>query len=167
MNIIEILAEIQRKYNAKPLGWRVFVGRDEAGFPTVVFISPDKELWELKFDSLYKPNPLAIGSKITDTEVKSNTTFKHLPYYGFRPIPKDKLKKLLILPEDSLKEMIRDILSTSPVPTSSIRGFTMQGPILVLKNLPQLSEKQTELDLKLRRDLQMLLRRSGISDLYT
>ena len=109
----------------------------------------------------------AIGNKITNIEVKSGTAFKHLPYYGFRPIPKDVLKKLLTLPEVSLREAIKDILSTSPVPTDNIRGSTVQGPILVLKKLPQLSEKQTELDLKLRRDLQMLLRRSGISDLYT
>ncbi|MGQ9781506.1 MAG: hypothetical protein ACUVQ8_04550 [Nitrososphaeria archaeon] len=163
------LKKVYARYNRNPVGWKVLLGSDDKGFPTILFLSPE-ELWELKLDSLYKPNPICVGSKVTDSIVKVEREPKS-PSYGFRPVDDERAK--LIIESLSKKEMpsdiVRKILLEEPKPLSEIekRKMVLHGPIIHSPRLPLLSEQQVDLDVKLRRELQRILSNRGIGAMYS
>ncbi len=55
---------ILKRYNKNPKGWNFSVGRghDEKFFD--ILISHEKDVWQVKLDTLYRPNPLGVGVKV-------------------------------------------------------------------------------------------------------
>lgn len=164
-----ILKKVHAAYNKNPLGWRVFLSKDEKGFPTILFYSPD-EVWEIKFDSLYKPHPLSVGLNFKNE--KSDFVEKlESPHYGFRPV-EDKIAKHIFesLSKNEVPvQIINNILKGEPKPLEEVEKNKMilHGPVIHSNILPLVSEKQVDLDLKLRQELQKLLMNKGIYSFYT
>ncbi|MEM2154502.1 MAG: hypothetical protein QXG36_07220 [Nitrososphaeria archaeon] len=164
-----ILRKIHAAYNKNPLGWKVFVSTDEKGFPTILFYSPE-ETWEIKLDSLYKPNPLCVGLNFKNENSEFVEKIES-PHYGFRPVEDDIAKRILesFSKNEVPVNVINSILKNKPKPLDEIEKnrMVLHGPVIHSHKLPLVSEKQVDLDLKLRQELQKLLMNRGIYSLYT
>ncbi|MGD0329052.1 MAG: hypothetical protein ABSB40_01240 [Nitrososphaeria archaeon] len=160
------LEAIYNKYNKNPQGWNVIVSKDEKGYPTVLFFSED-EVWELKMDSMYKPNPIWVGKSFKNEE--KNRKLEN-PSYGFRGLENDQASRLLkaMAREDAAKEIIRSVLENEPKPLEEIkdRKMVLHGPIINSPKIPVISQQQVDLDIKLRIELQKLLLNRGIGSMY-
>jgi hypothetical protein len=157
----KIRREIARLYEKDPEGWRVLVGKDRSGFYDAL-ISHGTEAWQVKE---YQVNPykfVGLGSRLP-----SLTSGPLLPQehpFGLRAIGIDQIKEIASLIDDpkSMSELAAKLLSRSPV---SVREAVespavLQGPILQSpRPLEALSSSQTELDEKLRQELQHIIRR--------
>jgi hypothetical protein len=163
------MKKVFAKYNKNPLGWKVLISNDEKGFPTILFFSRD-EVWELKFDSLYKPNPICVGRNFTNPGEKLDQKFQS-PNYGFRPLEDDKAKMILksLLKERTASNIVNEILQKEPKSLEDIeeRKMVLHGPIIHSPKLPLISEQQVDLDIKLRSELQKLLWNRGIGSMYS
>jgi len=164
-----ILKKVHASYNKNPLGWKVFISNDEKGFPTIIFFSPD-EIWEIKLDSLYKPNPICVGLNLKN-ENSDLVDKLDSPHYGFRPV-EDNIAKSIIeaLSKNEVPvQILNSILKRTPKPLEELGKDKMilHGPVIRSQKLPLVSEKQIDLDLKLRQELQKLLMNRGIYSLYT
>jgi len=163
------MKKVYAKYNKNPLGWKVLISNDEKGFPTVMFFSRE-EVWELKLDSLYKPNPICVGTNFTNPGEKSTQKFQS-PNYGFRPVENDKAKIILesLLKEKTPTNVVKEILEKEPKSLEDIeeRKMVLHGPIIHSPKLPLISEQQVDLDIKLRSELQKILWNRGIGSMYS
>src|SRR5215211_6920117 len=83
------------KYSANQRKWNFIISTSQVkdSFFDAIVSNPD-EVWQLKIDSLYKPNPLVMGTKIaTDSSIiekKLNTT-----QFGYRKLEADVLKNFI------------------------------------------------------------------------
>ncbi len=149
----DALREIIKSYNKNPNNWRALMGRSPRGFYDFLFLNP-KEVWYLKIDTIYKPNPIGLGVKLdvaSDYDVP-----RDLPSYGFRNIPKELLKEIDANPQVILK-VVREI---PPVSVDKIRGLVAIGPYIQKPVLKPISKKQEELSIKMDRELEKLLKRN-------
>jgi hypothetical protein len=152
------------KYSKNPKGWSFTMfpsSKDEAGF-IGAFVSGPEEVWQLKIDSIFKPNPLMIGTK---TELDS-TKVKRLGAvpYGYRKIDAPLLRNLLKLldeekgPEGKTPDLDRLL---APVETVVPEGGTpyAEGPfILTNRENAGVSDSQKSLEDRLSAELRRLLR---------
>ncbi|MFQ6050498.1 MAG: hypothetical protein ACE5K4_02280 [Candidatus Hydrothermarchaeota archaeon] len=153
----EIMDEIVRKYNKKPEGWGVLVGKDERGYSNI-FISSLEESWHIKTETINPYKSVGFGAR-TDRDYIKKITEK-FPSYGFRPISKrlmielsKEIEKKGFLSQQTV-EMIADI---KPVPQDKLKGpMVAQGPV-IYSNLRLISKKQKKLDLMLTEELEKLL----------
>ena len=162
------LRKVYARYNRNPVGWRVLVGSDEKGFPTILFFSPE-ELWELKLDSLYKPDPICVGSKVADSFLRVERRLES-PSYGFRPVDDERAKLIIesLSKQEAPSDIIKKVLSEAPKPFTELeKKMVLHGPIIHSPRLPLLSEQQVDLDIKLRRELQRILSNRGIGAMYS
>ena len=82
-SIKELLAEIDAKYNKNPVGWNISVGgRDPHGHGNI-FISNNANIWQLKIDSLFRPNPYGVGTKLGNIEDFPDLRSPIGPSFGF------------------------------------------------------------------------------------
>jgi len=163
-----ILRKVHAAYNRNPLGWKVFISSDEKGFPTILFYSPE-EVWEIKLDSLYKPNPICVGLSLKNEDSELVEKLES-PHYGFRPVEDDAAKKIVeaLSKNEVPLQILNRILKREPKPLEELgKGMVLHGPVIHSQKLPLVSEKQVDLDLKLRQELQKLLTNRGIYSLYT
>lgn len=155
----QIMREIMEEYDSDPKHWSVSIGRsrDEKYFD--IFICKGSELWQIKVDTLFKPEPIGIGAKIEIEQEKIK--LPELPFsYGFRSIP----RKFSLRSNVDLTRIVQEVLKSEPVPTYKIgkQGF-VQGPVAIKGDLlsPQplsyISEEQKTLDRKLTQELSSLL----------
>jgi hypothetical protein len=155
----EVMKEIIREYDKKPEGWCVLIGRSSRGFYDLLFSNP-QEVWQLKLDTIYKPNPMGFGVKL---EVDpSKVLAKGFPSYGFRPISAETMDLMKNMIDRSMKDltavMVKSILKIPPVSTKEIKGITAVGPYIQQPSLDPISPKQKELSTKLDRELEKLMR---------
>jgi hypothetical protein len=158
----ELFRKILLRYNKDPKGWDFLVGRSREGFFDFL-ISHDREVWQIKLDTLYKPEPLGVGAKVGRVEKK---IFDHPYSFGFRPISEEQIRELAEARVST--KIIKDILESKPRPIDEIKTPGMvQGPITFSGSpVDFISEKHRALDMKLRKDLEKLLTRSGIMTAY-
>lgn len=164
----EILEEIERKYNRNPLGWNISIGRDPTGYGNI-FISNPVTIWQIKIDSLFKPNPYGMGMKLGPVEEFSDLIHPNSYSFGFRPLLPTHLKDLQrnIIQEKPINNVIDEILKEKPVPLSqSEEQSFLVGPVMHSSFQGYVSDKQKELDRKLKRNLDKLLQSQGVGRDY-
>jgi len=159
------MAEIDQKYNKNPAGWNISVGRDKKGYGNIHITNP-VDVWQIKIDSLYKPNPYGLGMKLGKTEnFPDLINLKNNPSFGFRPLLPSHLEKLQqnFDQQQPINSVIDEILNTKPVSLDQLgKSNFLMGPILRSSFQGYVSDKQKELDRKLGRSLDNLLLSKGI-----
>jgi len=160
----EQLAEIEQNYNRNPLNWNISIGRDQNNYGNI-FISNPVNIWQIKIDSLFKPNPAGVGMKLGPVEDFSDLISPSSPSFGFRPLLPTHLENLQksIVQEKPINSIIDEILSEKPVaPDQSEHQNFIVGPLMHSSFQGYVSDKQKELDQKLKRGLDKLLYSQGI-----
>jgi hypothetical protein len=164
MPLEELWKDIIRRYNMKPRGWTALTYRSFDGFYDVLLSNPE-EAWLVKYDTVYKPNPLGFGVKLQDAPKIPDA--KPLSY-GFRQFPAERIKRaieLMTTMKSSSEQIVKavnnvllDIVSSAPIPTYKIiKPAFLEGPFY-LKDLENLSKGQRELSRKLDVQLRRMFR---------
>ena len=157
MDILEgnnLAANLFERYSANSRNWKflVSVSQLNGNFYDAIVSSPN-EVWQLKIDSIYKPNPLIVGAKVDVDPVKFNDN-THMPF-GYRKLDPNKIGKILsnisVNDEDSnaLNSYITSIISSTepeiPTPNNSYAYgpflFTQKNPIKVDEYQKKISDK--------------------------
>lgn len=151
--------EILERYNRNPRGWRVFSAKDSRGYYDLLVIH-GSNVWMIKEHRINPFKSVGYAFKAKDGNVLSN--FPTSPEFGFRPVPKDKLEEVLKgSPEDLLKNLVKEIIDTKPVPINSLantEGIIVQGPLIhYTRPVGLISQRNRELDLQLRSELERVL----------
>ncbi|NVM56259.1 MAG: hypothetical protein HWN66_21360 [Candidatus Helarchaeota archaeon] len=168
-SIKELLAEIEHKYNKNPRGWNIFVGgRDPRGHGNI-FITDPADIWQIKIDSLFKPNPYGVGMKLGNVEDFSDLVNPTTPSFGYRPLLPSHLDKLRQNFEQKkpINKVINEILHTKPFSLNQLGNSNfLMGPIMHSSFKGYVSERQKDLDRKLRKNLDDLLLSKGLGYNY-
>jgi hypothetical protein len=154
------------KYSKNPAGWYFTIGpsaRDNF-FDGLVY-SPE-ESWQLKMDSVFKPNPIVLGAKVEAANRVINET-PGIPSYGYRKLEPEALLSLFkqasegdtrSTPEQFLERFLKTNKPVAPLE----KGSYAEGPVVFSNNkiLKGVSKNQKELDEKLAAEVRKLLRNS-------
>lgn len=156
-----MLERILKRYNKDPKGWNFSVGRGHENKFFDILISHGKDVWQMKLDTLYKPNPLGVGIKIGRSGKLSDSPYS----FGFRPLPEELI---LELSERGLSpDIIEEIMREKPRPINQIETpGIVQGPITFSSSLDFISDRHRNLDSKLKIELDRLLGKSGVMSAY-
>lgn len=163
----DLLNELSILYRKNPFGWRVSI-KKESRFANI-FITDSKNIWQIKLDSIYKANPIGIGSNIGAYSENKNLFDTKTPYYGLRSIKNEDIQNMLINNDITYaKLLINEILNRPIVTIDDIQendenyGF-LSGPIHFSQESDKsfLSNNQKKLDKKLDDSLDKLLFRKG------
>jgi hypothetical protein len=101
------------KYCSNPKNWKFLVSpsyHDDGFFDATV--SNLDEVWQIKLDSLYKPSPIVIGTKI-DADV--NMVYQHINSapFGYRKIDLNLVTRLLLRTENEIESEPKELSDTS------------------------------------------------------
>jgi hypothetical protein len=141
------------RYSANSRNWKfvVSVSQMNGNFYDAIVSNPN-EVWQLKIDSIYKPNPLIVGTKV-DVDPVRFTNNTHMPF-GYRKLDPKKIGKILSNISENedtnaLSSYITSIISSTepeiPTPNNSYAYgpflFTQKSPIKVDEYQRKISEK--------------------------
>ncbi|MEE8403678.1 MAG: hypothetical protein V3R93_07995 [Candidatus Hydrothermarchaeaceae archaeon] len=162
MESAEIMFEkIFKRYNKNPKGWKFSIGTGYEDKFFDILVSNDTDVWQIKLDTLYRPNPLGVGVRVG----RSRKAFDSSHSFGFRPITEEFIPG--ILETGFSPEVIEEIMRKRPQPLDRIQTpGIVQGPINFSDSLDFISERHKKLDNKLRTELDRLLGRSGVMSAY-
>jgi hypothetical protein len=151
------------RYSANSRNWKfvVSVSQMNGNFYDAI-MSNLNEVWQLKIDSIYKPNPLIVGAKVDVDPVKFNDS-THMPF-GYRKLDPKKIEKILSNISENedtnaISSYLSSVISSSepeiPSPNNSYAYgpflFTQKNPIKVDEYQKRISDKlATRLKDKLR-----------------
>ena len=83
------------RYSANARDWRFEISVSErSGSFFDAIVSNPNEVWQLKIDSIYKPNPLIIGTKIDVDPIKFSND-KNAFSFGYRKLDPIRFQKAL------------------------------------------------------------------------
>ena len=102
------------RYSANARDWRFEISVSErSGSFFDAIVSNPNEVWQLKIDSIYKPNPLIIGTKIDVDPIKFSND-KNAFSFGYRKLDPIRLQKALDNGEvsDSEKNALDSLLAS-------------------------------------------------------
>ncbi len=154
------LEELTDRYEDDPRNWRLSVGQDERGFFDI-FMANTTSVWQVKLDSIYKPEPIGLGMKVGGSTEAKRIGAGVEPSFGFRPIPEGILEAMLRRDNRDIGVIAADILRFEPKRLDELRGGpVLSGPIQWGGRHP-LSERQARLDADLRANLRKHLHRKG------
>lgn len=127
-------------------------------------VSNPNEVWQLKIDSIYKPNPLIVGAKV-DVDPAKFDDKSHMPF-GYRKLDTEKIGKFLSSMDENedangISSYISSLIASSepevPTPNNSYAYgpflFTQKNPIKVDEYQKRISEKLAS---RLKDKLQLL-----------
>jgi len=119
-----VIKKIINKYDRNPENWQVLMGKSPKGFYDIIFSNPE-EVWQLKLDTIYKPNPVGFGAKV---EIEpSKIRLENFPSYGFRPVSLKILEQINSIEDatqnDISNTLLQSISQISPVPTGKLKMF--------------------------------------------
>jgi hypothetical protein len=150
------------KYAKNPKGWNFTIGpAPKDAFFDALVSNPD-ESWQLKIDSIFRPNPAVLGARVEGATSKHPGPF---PSYGYRKLDPEIVLKVLneqdeYDPERSIEKLITSLEPTAPVPGASYA----QGPfVFTNQKFLGISESQKKLDDRLGSELRNLLREKYLS----
>lgn len=163
------------KYSSNPKNWNFIISttpiRDH--FFDAIISSPN-EVWQLKLDSIYKPNPFIVGTKIDNidsNQIDKNINTK-ITTFGYRKINDNKILNLLkTLSEEqqdnsnkdhnvSLNSLLSEIEPVAPKQGDNY----IYGPFLFTnKNLLSINEKQKNISERLSDKIRTNLRNKYLS----
>lgn len=159
----EILRALAKKYEKDPSGWSVLVRENRSGYSDFLISTAD-ELWQMKVDSLYRPDAKAMGMKVGGKKEARRIVSDSAPTFGFRPMPAGILEGFLggDFGREEFARTIDRVLRERPVRLSEIDSpGVIQGPIQFGWK-GYLSDKQQLLDAKLKRSLDRMLFKEGL-----
>ena len=156
MDILEgnnLASKLFQRYSADSRNWKfaVSVSQLNGNFYDAIVSNPN-EVWQLKIDSIYKPNPLIVGAKVDVDPVKFNDN-SHMPF-GYRKLDPAKIGKFLSSVDETedtsgISSYISSLISSSepevPTPNNSYAYgpflFTQKNPIKVDEYQKKISDK--------------------------
>lgn len=168
MDILEgnnLASNLFQRYSANARNWKfvVSVSQMNGNFYDAI-VSNSNEVWQLKIDSIYKPNPLIVGAKVDVDPGKFNDN-SHMPF-GYRKLDPDKIGKFLSNMDgnedaNGISSYISSLIASSepevPTPNNSYAYgpflFTQKNPIKVDEYQKKISDKLAS---RLKDKLQML-----------
>ena len=117
-------------------------------------------LWEIKFESWYKPNPRGFGLRVGGPGEAKRVLVDGVPSWGLRPIPAELLGKLVVArSERAVASLVGRVLRNPPLaPEEIATPILLQGPFLsASKPLGQISRVQARLEARLDAELERLV----------
>jgi hypothetical protein len=163
----QLMRKLSSKYNSDPGDWTVLIGEPK-GTHNDIFISTGKELWQVKVDSFYRSKPIGLGMKVGGEEEASKVIREEEPTYGLRPIPEDMIRKFIdgAIGDEDMVPIVDKVLKSKPRRVADLESSAvLQGPVQ-FGGPAELSGKQRDLNLKLKRSLDRLLFEKGIGKEY-
>jgi hypothetical protein len=148
-----LASNLFQRYSANSRNWKfvVSVSQMNGNFYDAIVSNPN-EVWQLKIDSIYKPNPLIVGAKVDVDPVKFSDN-SHMPF-GYRKLDPAKIGKFLSNMDETedtngISSYISSLISSSepevPTPNNSYAYgpflFTQKNPIKVDEYQKKISEK--------------------------
>jgi hypothetical protein len=128
------------RYSANSRNWKfvVSVTQQNGNFYDAIVSNPN-EVWQLKIDSIYKPNPLIIGTKVDVDPLKYNDN-THMPF-GYRRLDPKKIGKILSNISESedtsaLSSYIASLISSTKPEVPSPNNSYAYGPFLFTQRNP-------------------------------
>ena len=128
------------RYSANSRNWKfvVSVTQQNGNFYDAIVSNPN-EVWQLKIDSIYKPNPLIIGTKVDVDPLRFNDN-THMPF-GYRKLDPKKIGRILSNiseSEDSsaLSMYIASLISSTKPEVPSPNNSYAYGPFLFTQKNP-------------------------------
>jgi hypothetical protein len=151
------------RYSANSRNWKfvVSVSQQNGNFYDAIVSNPN-EVWQLKIDSIYKPNPLIIGTKVDVDPLRFNDN-THMPF-GYRKLDPKKIGKILSnISENedtsSLSSYIGSLISSTKPEVPSPNNSYAYGPFLFTQKNPiKVDEYQRKISDKLANRLNEKLR---------
>ncbi|HKW05916.1 MAG TPA: hypothetical protein VJN71_11495, partial [Nitrososphaerales archaeon] len=148
-------------YSKNPNGWSFTMypsTKEDSGFFGAVVSGPD-EVWRLKLDSIYKPSPLILGTKV-DEDPKALKPLGSVPY-GYRKIDDNLIRQLLkALEEKEDSSFLDRVLSpVQPVVPEAGSAYA-EGPfVLTSRENVGITGNQKDLEDRLSKELRALMRK--------
>ena len=166
MDILEgnnLATNLFERYSANSRNWKfvVSVSQRNGNFYDAIVSNPN-EVWQLKIDSIYKPNPLIVGAKVDVDPVKFNDN-THMPF-GYRKLDPKKIGKILSNigeneDTNAISSYISSVISSSEPEIPSPNNSYAYGPFLFTqKNPMKVDEYQKRISDKLATRLKDKLR---------
>jgi hypothetical protein len=156
------------KYSKNPSGWSFTLfppAKDDNGFFGAFVGSPD-EVWQLKVDSIFKPNPLMLGAKV-ESNLQKPIDLGVFPY-GYRRIDRKvaiELLKTLAKVDDKESDPIQNRIILDRVlrplkPVAPVSGESYaEGPFVLTDRMNLgITEEQKHLEDRLSSELRKLMR---------
>jgi len=141
------------RYSANSRNWKFLISVNQlnGNFYDAIVSNPN-EVWQLKIDSIYKPNPFIVGTKVDVDPVKFNDN-THMPF-GYRKLDPKKIGKILSSigengDDNAIDSYIASMISSTmpeiPTPNNSYAYgpflFTQKNPIKVDEYQKKISDK--------------------------
>jgi len=163
----EALAELLlEKYSRSPRGWSFVVAPSKSSGFFDAMVSSGKQSWQLKLDSIFKPNPLVLGAQ-TDLDQDRLGSMSPLTF-GYRELDPGAVLRALRRSYTSGEEQHPDLslgLDLSPIlrsePTVPKPGRTYaQGPFVFShENVVKLTGGAETVDERLSSEMLRLFRK--------
>ena len=151
-----------QRYIRDPRGWNFMVApARKHGFYDGLFSSPE-ETWQIKFDSIFKPNPLTLGVK-TETTLGRVRAPESVPF-GYRKLDPRLAAEMLRMIEEGAEEPSRHVdlgsLLRSLEPTVPVQGQSYaEGPFVYTNaKIIDFTDQEKSADDRLSSELLRLLR---------
>lgn len=166
MDILEgnnLATNLFERYSANSRNWKfvVSVSQQNGNFYDAIVSNPN-EVWQLKIDSIYKPNPLIIGTKVDVDPLRFNDN-THMPF-GYRKLDPKKIAKILSNISENedtsaLSSYIGSLISSTKPEVPSANNSYAYGPFLFTQKNPiKVDEYQRKISDKLANRLNEKLR---------
>lgn len=166
MDILEgnnLATNLFERYSANSRNWKfvVSVSQQNGNFYDAIVSNPN-EVWQLKIDSIYKPNPLIIGTKVDVDPLRFNDN-THMPF-GYRKLDPKKIGKILSNISENedtsaLSSYIGSLISSTKPEVPSPNNSYAYGPFLFTHKSPiKVDEYQRKISDKLANRLNEKLR---------
>ncbi len=166
MDILEgnnLATNLFERYSANSRNWKfvVSVSQQNGNFYDAIVSNPN-EVWQLKIDSIYKPNPLIIGTKVDVDPLRFNDN-THMPF-GYRKLDPKKIGKILSNISENedtsaLSSYIGSLISSTKPEVPSPNNSYAYGPFLFTQKNPiKVDEYQRKISDKLANRLNEKLR---------
>ena len=147
---------IFRRYARNPNGWSFTVSPSRLhGFYDAVITSAE-ESWQLKLDTIFKPNPMMLGSK---SEVDLRSPAVSGPFsFGYREMNPLLARDLGREEEDGVPGLAELLASLAPVVPEAGKAYA-QGPYVLTRGARKVYDRtESQVDEKLSSAMLRLLR---------
>jgi len=153
------------KYSADVRDWnfQISVQDNNDNFFNAVVTNPE-EVWQLKIDSIYKPSPLILGTKV-DLEPAKFRKYKNQVSFGYRKMEPLKLQRMLLDMQEPQNianprnEFITSWLNSTKPEIPKPDNNYLYGPFVFTRSdLTSIDKYQKEISVKLANRLRMKLR---------
>jgi len=148
---------ILQSYSKDPTGWSFVISPSERSGFFDASVSGPHGAWALKIDSLFKPQPIMLGSPTEPSPQRPPDSFP----YGYRKLPPELIAQMLddeSNPREKAMEGLLSVLKSKTVIPEEGRSYAHGPFVFTGPQKLELSERQRELDDKLTSEMHRLLR---------